>query len=58
MGIYYVNFLSPNTNHRKDSYKDRKKLLKEVVEAVRKEWPKEKAAIRFSAFEYSDRDYT
>ncbi|MBN2268836.1 MAG: NADH:flavin oxidoreductase/NADH oxidase [Acholeplasmataceae bacterium] len=52
-GYLLFQFLSPISNHRKDIYQDGKILLKEVVEAVRTEWPKEKAlCIRISAYEY------
>lgn len=52
-GYLLCEFMSPNTNHREDEYGDRKKLIKEVIQAVREEWPKEKAlGARFSAFEY------
>ena len=52
-GYLLFQFLSPISNHRKDMYKDGKILLREVVEAVRSEWPKEKAlGIRISAYEY------
>ncbi|HHT50932.1 MAG TPA: NADH:flavin oxidoreductase/NADH oxidase [Eubacteriaceae bacterium] len=55
---YLVNqFLSPITNKRTDEYggtiENRGRFLKEVVEAIRKEWPMEKPlCIRLSAEEY------
>lgn len=52
-GYLMFQFLSPISNHRNDAYKDGVKFLKEVTEAVRTEWPKEKAlCIRISAYEY------
>ena len=55
---YLVNqFLSPITNKRRDEYggslENRGRFLKEVVEAIRKEWPREKPlCVRLSAEEY------
>jgi len=58
-GYLLFQFLSPNTNLRTDAYKDPKKLITEVVMAVREVWPKEKAlAIRFSAYEYAKKSVT
>lgn len=52
-GYLLFQFLSPISNHRTDQYKDGVLLLKEVVKAVRTEWPKEKVlCIRISAYEY------
>lgn len=52
-GYLLFQFLSPNSNKRTDAYQDRKKLLVDVIKAVREVWPIEKAlAIRFSATEY------
>lgn len=57
---YLINqFLSPLTNHRTDSYggslEQRSQFLVEVVEAVRKTWPKPKPLfVRFSAEEYGE----
>lgn len=52
-GYLMFQFMSPISNHRIDQYKDGRVYLKEVVEAVRSEWPKEKAlCIRISAYEY------
>lgn len=52
-GYLLFQFLSPNSNKRTDAYKDRKKLLVEVIQAVNEVWPKDKVlAIRFSATEY------
>lgn len=54
-GYLLFQFLSPNSNHRTDAYQDRKKLLVDVIKAVREVWPKEKTlAVRFSATEYVD----
>lgn len=54
-GYLLFQFLSPNSNKRTDVYKDRTKLLIDVIHAVKEVWPKEKAlAIRFSATEYVD----
>ncbi|HHX80236.1 MAG TPA: NADPH dehydrogenase NamA [Acholeplasmataceae bacterium] len=52
---YLINqFLSPLTNKRTDEYgRERSLFLKEVIEEVRKYWPKEKALwVRVSAEEY------
>jgi NADPH2 dehydrogenase len=52
-GYLIFQFLSPISNHRTDIYQDGTLFLKEIVEAVRSEWPKEKVlCIRISAFEY------
>lgn len=52
-GYLIFQFLSPLSNQRDDEYKDGKVFLKEVVEAVTSEWPKEKVlALRVSAYEY------
>lgn len=58
-GYLLCEFVSPNTNLRKDEYGDRKKMLTDVVKAVREVWPKEKAlAIRISAYEYTKQTVT
>lgn len=52
-GYLLFQFLSPISNHRNDRYQDGTLLLKEVIEAINEEWPKEKIlAIRVSATEY------
>lgn len=53
---YLMNeFLSPLSNHRTDEYKDGKLFLKQVIEAVRKEWPMDKPlCLRVTAEEYMD----
>ncbi|AUD65356.1 hypothetical protein BK011_06510 [Tenericutes bacterium MZ-XQ] len=52
-GYLLFQFLSPNSNKRTDAYQDRKKILVDVIKAVREVWPEEKTlAIRFSATEY------
>lgn len=58
---YLINqFLSPISNERIDEYggtfKNRKKILHEIVEEIRKYWPKEKPlGVRFSATEYEEK---
>lgn len=55
---YLINeFLSPLTNHRQDIYggtiENRSRILKEIIQAIRIVWPKEKVlGIRISADEY------
>lgn len=52
---YLINqFLSPLTNQRQDEYgKDRTLFLRRILEAVRKNWPEEKALwVRVSAEEF------
>lgn len=55
---YLINqFLSPITNKRTDSYgvtrEGRTRFLKEIIQAIKKEWPKEKPILlRVSATEY------
>lgn len=55
---YLINeFLSPLTNHRQDTYggtiENRSRILKEIIEAIRIVWPKNKVlGIRISADEY------
>lgn len=57
---YLLNqFISPISNKREDEYggdfKNRNRILKEVIEEVRKQWPKEKPlGIRVSATEYEE----
>ncbi len=57
---YLINqFLSPAVNKKADSYggspEKRARFLKEVITAVRKEWPAEKPlAVRVSAEEYAE----
>lgn len=52
-GYLIFQFLSPLSNHREDKYKDGKVFLREILEAVMQEWPKEKILIlRVSAYEY------
>ncbi|HCL78601.1 MAG TPA: NADPH dehydrogenase NamA [Synergistaceae bacterium] len=57
---YLVNqFLSPLSNHRTDGYggtmEGRSRFLREVLAAVRTEWPKEKPLfLRVSAEDYAD----
>lgn len=57
---YLINqFMSPLTNHRTDEYggtpANRARFLKDVIRAVRNEWPAEKPLmIRVSAEEYAD----
>jgi len=52
-GYLIFQFLSPLSNKREDKYRDGKVFLKEVMEAVMQEWPKEKVlALRVSSYEY------
>ncbi|HKL98314.1 MAG TPA: NADPH dehydrogenase NamA [Mobilitalea sp.] len=57
---YLINeFLSPLTNHRTDEYggseENRSRLLKEILEQVKKVWPEDKPIIvRVSAEEYQE----
>ena len=52
-GYLIFEFLSPLSNQRTDKYKDGKIFLREVLEAVMQEWPKEKVLIlRVSSYEY------
>lgn len=54
-GYLLFQFLSPITNHRTDRYQNGVQLLKEVIEEIQTEWPKEKIlALRISATEYVD----
>ncbi|MBI5598923.1 MAG: NADPH dehydrogenase NamA [Deltaproteobacteria bacterium] len=56
---YLLNeFISPITNKRRDRYgptpEDRVRLLKEVIRAVREQWPEEKpVSVRISAIDYA-----
>lgn len=52
-GYLIFQFISPISNLRTDEYKDGKKFLREVVEAIIEVWPKEKVlALRVSGTEY------
>lgn len=58
-GYFISEFLSPLSNHRKDSYggdfTGRTKLLLEVVDAIREVWPQGKPLfVRISATEWTD----
>ncbi len=61
---YLINeFMSPLTNQRQDEYggslHNRSRFLKEVLEEVTKEWPKEKPiTLRVSSLEYSKKGNT
>ncbi|MDW7668398.1 MAG: NADPH dehydrogenase NamA [Bacillota bacterium] len=61
---YLINeFISPLTNQRQDEYggslHNRSRFLKEVLEEVTKEWPKEKPiTVRVSSLEYSKKGNT
>jgi NADPH2 dehydrogenase len=58
-GYLVFQFLSPITNHRNDQYKAGVTLLKEIIEAIQTEWPKEKIlALRISATEYVNEGIT
>lgn len=52
-GYLIFEFLSPLSNQRSDRYKDGKVFLRDIVEAINEEWPKDKIlALRISAYEY------
>lgn len=58
-GYLIHQFLSPLSNLRQDEYggdiKSRTRFLKEILQAVTKVWPKEKAILlRVSAYDYKD----
>ncbi|MFW5800172.1 MAG: NADPH dehydrogenase NamA [Spirochaetota bacterium] len=61
---YLINeFMSPLTNYRQDEYggslHNRSRFLKEILEEVTKEWPKEKPiTLRVSSLEYSKKGNT
>ena len=55
-GYLIFEFLSPLSNQRKDKYGDGAIFLKEVIEAIKTVWPKDKLlGLRISAYEYHDK---
>ncbi len=57
---YLINqFMSPLVNEREDEYQDGAVFLKEIIEEVKKYWPKDKILqLRITAYEYSDEGLT
>lgn len=58
-GYLIHEFLSPLSNHRQDEYggdlRGRLRFLLEIIEAIQKEWPKEKPlSVRLSAVDHLD----
>lgn len=57
---YLINqFISPLVNDRTDKYKDGKLFLFEIIDEIKKFWPKEKVLqIRITAYEYDENGLT
>lgn len=57
---YLINqFISPLVNDRTDKYKDGKLFLFDIINEIKKYWPKEKVLqIRITAYEYDDNGLT